>query len=153
MRSLVLFILFIELSQSTFGQQNSIDSCNRIIERALQKNILTPEYDDIDSSGLALLKISKINDSILIKSIFCSAVQFNLEINKYFSRLLNRYYKVKLPNNYEVFVPIYFVYYNAKDSIAPYSKDSKNNLEKKIKTLKKKNISSPVTVTAYPMQR
>ena len=152
MRKLILIILFAGFFQIVFGQER-IDSLNKMVKRILQNNISVPEYEETSSSGLTLIKLSKVNDSILVNSLFCSAEEFNVANDKSLIRSLNRYYKNKLPNNYEVFVALYFTSYNSKGSLVPYPQGSEEMLKLKLRLLKKRNVLNPVIIVAFPLQR
>lgn len=106
MKRLFLVILILQTSQLIYAQTN-IEDYNKIIIKSIEKNITRPDYRDIDSSGLALVKISKINDSIILKSIYHSSARFNLENDEKLIRNLSKSNKDKIPNNYEVILPLY----------------------------------------------
>ena len=151
MRKILLIILFGGFFQTTFGQK-SLDSCNWLIGKRLKYSIESLDYDSIDFSGLTFIKISKVKDSLILKSIFYSAPQFNLENYRHLIYVLNRDCKTKLPEKYEVFVPIYFNKYYNNDSLLPYHPGSTDIFEGKIKEFKQRNVSTPVVIVFYEMR-
>ncbi len=151
MRRILLIIFFGCFFQTAFGQIN-LDSCNSLIGRRLRHDLESSGYDSIDFSGLTFIKISKVKDSLILKSIFYSAPQFNLETNRHLIHVLNRDCKTKLPEKYEVFIPVYFNIYYKGDSLVPYHTGSTDILEKKIKEYKGRNVSMPVITVIYQMR-
>jgi hypothetical protein len=150
---LILGFLFLSVSCFSFGQMNK-NCCDSLLKKAIQKQIAFPYSNNIiDSSGATLIKVSKSGDSLYIDILFTSSNQYSLENDMGIRHRLNKY-KEKFPDQYLVYVPIYFDFYLEGNHKIPLNNIFEAQLEGCIKMLGNNvDILKPVMIEGYQTVR
>lgn len=145
MKQLIPGIAFLFFYQNFYGQLHKLSYDSSLIID-LRKNVGFPYNNNgTDSSGVALIRFFKNNDSLFIRSLYSSDNRFILENDKALIQRLNFKYKATFPNGYNVIIPLYFDYYKQGESDHYTGYD--NYLKREIKKLGNKiHVLMPVTI-------
>lgn len=112
-----------------------------------------PNCVDCDSTGISIIEVYKLNDSIKIKSWYSSGYGYNFEKDNRLTKRLNTELIDTIPVGYHAVIPLYFYYKNDAGIVSSPSNKAGSAAEKKIRKLKRKSVVlEPVIITKYPTQ-
>jgi len=152
MRRFLFFLSFL-VACSVVCAQNNKAAYDFSATKIIGQCIAYPYGQGYDSSGVALIKIKRTKDSLLLHTIYASGIQFDLEEDHSTIFHINRY-KNKLVVAYTAIVPLYFYRYSSENELVPMYAAAETTLQNKIKMLgKNEHLLKPVSIFGYPTVR
>ena len=146
LQTLLLLILSYVLYAQKEGHQ--FDS---LLFKTLERNVAHPYSTNGATAGVNLLKLYKMGDSIIVKSVYTSDKKFDALNYEHISKAINGKYNRLIKSPYSLIIPIYFYY-----SDVQISSEILKAVEEKIRKFAKRgNVISkkPVYITEFEIVR
>ena len=148
MQKFIPVILFLLVSLETVAQNESCEQHIKKLPTMLFLHMRPVEDIDCDYTGATLVLIKRENDSLVLKTLYASCHGYSFENDDYLVKNLNKYYKDSVSEHCNIILPIYFDYYDRKDTIkvSPIIKDA---IKMEISKLNNKQfiILNPLEIT------
>jgi hypothetical protein len=153
MKQGILAFSFLIISMLCYGQMHSIYYYDSLFRRPLQRYMVTRYCEACARTGLALIQISKVEDSLRLISVYSSDSNYNYTYDKIFTKEINSRCNQFVENGFRMLVPIYF-YYEDDSTLHKPSSLMDSRVRKKIKDLSNNMVvMEPIIVTRYPSVR
>ena len=124
------------------------------MKKVLERSIPSPDYPGNDTTGVILLQVEKVCDSIKMSTLYSSMKEYRYNISEAVNSVRNKKYVDSIPVGYIRIVPVYFYFWSLNDIESSPSKNAELGAVNYIKALRSdiKLLDTIKLISTAPIQ-